>query len=84
MFPAIIISEYASETFGYGADLSLEETKAFVSKTQNWLNQQGDIIAYFYFGPLTSWAAGGVNPNSLMISDDGNMNGLGAQYLSSA
>lgn len=80
----IIISEYASETFGWGADLSLEETRAFVAKTQAWLNQQDDVIAYFYFGPLTTWAAGGVNHNSLMISDDGNMNDLGRQYIGSA
>lgn len=82
--PAILISEYASETFGYGADLSLEETQAYVAKTQNWLKQQNDIIAYFYFGPVTPQAANGVNHNSLMITSSGDINNLGRQYLGNA
>jgi len=81
-FPAaLIISEYASETFGYGAELSLDETKAFVAKTQNWLKQQSDIVAYCYFGPVTPQAANGVNHNSLMIDSGSNINDLGRQYL---
>lgn len=79
-----MITEYASETFGWGADLSLEETKQFVAKTQTWLNTQDDVLAYFYFGPLTPQAANGVNHNSLMIDSAGNMNDLGRQYLGSA
>lgn len=77
----IIISEYASETFGNGPDLSLEETQAYVAKTQNWLKSQSDVIAYFYFGPITPQAANGVNHNSLMITSAGDINDLGRQYL---
>jgi len=82
-FP-IIISEYAAETFGHGADLTAEESKAYLHKTQTWLKQQSFVDSYFFFGPLTTAAANGVNHNNLLINDDGSVKDIGWQYLSAA
>lgn len=82
-FP-IIISEYAAETFGHGPPLSADQSMAYLSKTQNWLKQQSYVDSYFFFGPLTTKAANGVNANNLLINDDGSVKPIGWQYKDSA
>lgn len=82
-FP-IIISEYAAETFGHGEDLTEQGSKDYLYKTQTWLKAQSYVDSYFFFGPLTTRAANGVNHNNLLITDDGAIKDIGHLYKSSA
>lgn len=77
----IIVSEYAAETFGNGPDIDAGSTAGYVGATQAWLKSQSFIDSYFYFGPETTAAMGGVSLNNQMINDDGSINALGYQYL---
>lgn len=80
----VIVSEFAAETFGNGADLDYAGTQAFLGAVQAWAKTTEWLESYFYFGPETSAALNGVNPNNQMMSDAGVVNALGWQYLSSA
>ena len=64
--------------------MTAEESKAYLHKTQTWLKQQSYVDSYFFFGPLTTAAANGVNHNNLLINDDGSVKDIGWQYLSAA
>lgn len=80
----IIVSEYAAETFGNGAELDQAGVDNYVAVTQNWLKSQSYVESYFYFGPVTSQALNGVNPANKMIDDGGAINALGWQYKNNA
>ena len=84
MFPGkeIWVTEWACQNYGGASgQCSLSDIKAFLSKTQKYMNGQSWIGKYAWFGPLTQFP-GGFNTLNRLITSGGAMTDLGWEYLS--
>jgi len=77
----IWVTEWACQDYsGNNQQCDQGAINAFLSTTQNWLENQSYVERYAWFGALTSFPSGFNSLNALMDSN-GNINALGNQYI---
>jgi len=80
----IWVTEYACQDFsGRNQHCDADKTWDFMQTTQNFMDNDGDVRYYAYFGALDPWALHGVNKVNLLKAEgtNGTPTPLGRQYL---